>query len=225
MNKKNKQMKNIIILFVFLVSVSLSSCVKDGYIDTGLANGKVDGTIWYYLNIDNELNNYNWDSTVLVIEKAGLVDYFDDPDANITFFAPTSLSIMRYMYEGANPYGGEPRYEKIDDMPADVCHDLIMKYVVKGKYKVQDFKDGDPVEGNYIGEGGEFMTTEGGSEIWTCKWTKSFFRNGVELVDGETVLLLSSKEYKYDITINSSDIEPTNGIVHSLSYGHVFGKI
>ena len=220
-------MKNILILLIFITSISLSSCVKNGYIDTGLVDGRHDGTIWEYLNMDNELNNYNWDSTVLVIEKAGLVDYFNDPNANITFFAPTSLSIMRYMYEDINPnyYVFEPRYEKIEQIPANICRELLMKYVIKGKYKVQDFKKGEPVQGRYYGKEGEFLTTEGGNEIWTCKWTKNYFKNGIELVDGETILLMSSKEYQYEITINSSDIEPNNGIVHSLTYGHVFGKI
>lgn len=220
-------MKNILILLIFIMSISLCSCVKNGYIDTGLANGKHDCTIWEYLNKDDYLSNYNWDSTVLVIEKAGLADYFDNPNADITFFGPTSLSIMKYMYEDPDKtnYVTEIRYERIADIPADVCRELIMRYVVKGKYKVQDFKKGEPLDGRYYGKDGEFMATEGGNEIWTCKWTKSYFENGIELTSGETILLLSSKEYKYDITINSSDIEPNNGIVHSLTYGHVFGKI
>ena len=51
-------MKNIGIILVLL---SLFSCeTKYNYIDSGLANGRFDGTMYDYLHS----NSYDWDSTL-----------------------------------------------------------------------------------------------------------------------------------------------------------------
>ena len=59
--------------FLFLFILGLGACDDDYFHDSGLANGRHDCTVWEYLHTDA----YNWDSTILVIERAGLVDLFD----------------------------------------------------------------------------------------------------------------------------------------------------
>ncbi len=58
---------SVVVLFLF-------SCnTKYNIIDTGLANGKFAGNMYEYL----QSNHYDWDSTVLMIKKADLVDLFE----------------------------------------------------------------------------------------------------------------------------------------------------
>ena len=66
--------------FLFLFIWSLGACNDDYFHDSGLANGRHDCTVWEYLHTDA----YNWDSTILVIERAGLVDLFDGKDPEIS---------------------------------------------------------------------------------------------------------------------------------------------
>lgn len=67
-------MKNILILLGLLFAV----CSCDDYFhDSGLADGKHDCTMWEYLNTQPQ----DWDSTVLLIERAGLVDLFDGKES------------------------------------------------------------------------------------------------------------------------------------------------
>ena len=84
-------------IFIILLMVFIgSACTKENFIDTGKASGIFDGNILEYMKNDP----YNWDSTVVVIEWAGLTSLFEGKDAQypeITFFGPTRLSILRYM--------------------------------------------------------------------------------------------------------------------------------
>lgn len=209
-------MRNI---FIFIIVILFyTSCTDNNYLDTGLANGKHDCTIWEYLNKDDYFSNYNWDTTALVIERGGLVDLFDDPDANITFFGPTNLAILKFMLDND--------YEKVSDIPVDKCHDLILKYVIDGKYKVDDFPRGDFILGSIIGEGGETYTTKAGTELWIYSKKDDFDKDGNQREDaGPLNLHITSLDLEREIIIASSDIEPNNGIVHSLAYGHYFGEI
>lgn len=51
--------------------------------------------MWEYFHTDS----YNWDSTIIMIEHAGLKSLFDGTGEyeQITFFGLTNLSILRYM--------------------------------------------------------------------------------------------------------------------------------
>lgn len=103
-------MKNIGIILVLL---SLFSCeTKYNYIDSGLANGRFDGTMYDYLHS----NSYDWDSTLLLVERAGLEDLFQGKQAGyekITFFGPTNLSILRWMIEQG--------YNAVREIPEATC--------------------------------------------------------------------------------------------------------
>lgn len=55
-------------LLLFWVPVRITK-----YVDTGLANGKHDCTVWEYLHSQPD----DWDSTIIMIEHAGMKEYFD----------------------------------------------------------------------------------------------------------------------------------------------------
>ena len=85
-------------LFIIGFMIIFCGCRKDYFHDTGLANGKHDCTIWEYMQQDRE----NWDSTILVIKRAGLQSLFDgtdDENKEITFFGPTNMSIMQFLFK------------------------------------------------------------------------------------------------------------------------------
>ena len=48
--------------------VVLGACTDYQYVDTGLANGKHDCTVWEYLHSQPD----DWDSTIIMIEHAGM---------------------------------------------------------------------------------------------------------------------------------------------------------
>lgn len=83
------------IYMIVLIASFLWECDDNYFHDTGLANGVHDCTMWEYLRSDHE----NWDSTVLLIQRAGLVPLFEGKSAEypeITFFGPTNLSIINF---------------------------------------------------------------------------------------------------------------------------------
>ena len=54
---------------IIVVMLSLGACETNyGTINTGLANGKFDGSMYEYF----QANHYDWDSLVLMIDRAGL---------------------------------------------------------------------------------------------------------------------------------------------------------
>ena len=99
-------MEKVNVFFRCLVVVTLvvlGACTDYQYVDTGLANGKHDCTVWEYLHSQPG----DWDSTIIMIEHAGMKEYFDGSRQNeqITFFGITNLSILAYMldYKEAHP--------------------------------------------------------------------------------------------------------------------------
>ena len=77
-----------------LLLVNLYSCTDYNYIDGGLANGVHDCTMWQYF----ENQTVDWDSTMLMIEHAGMKSCFDGSGQykQITFFGITDIAIARF---------------------------------------------------------------------------------------------------------------------------------
>ena len=118
-------------IFIILLMVFIgSACTKENFIDTGKASGIFDGNILEYMKNDP----YNWDSTVVVIEWAGLTSLFEGKDAQypeITFFGPTRLSILRYMLNNG--------IERIKDVEPQVWKEMMLRYVISGKHMKDSF--------------------------------------------------------------------------------------
>ena len=59
------------ILLAISIVLTIVSCTTDYNMNnTGLANGKFDGTMYDYFHSDS----YNWDSLIIMIDRAGLQD-------------------------------------------------------------------------------------------------------------------------------------------------------
>jgi hypothetical protein len=201
-------MKKIYILLFSIIT--LFSCQKQEFIDTGKANGVFQGTMLEYMENDS----YNWDTTVLVIKRAGLEELFSGNDTDnpqITFLGCTSISIMRYMF----PKG----YKKVDDIPVDECKELILRHVFPSK-----IMRGDIEKGFYLPEktGGKEYSTIGGNKIWMCRYNQNW--GGIPEA-GPEKLYIFSVENSTTTDIASTNIETDNGVVHSLHYKYIFGQL
>lgn len=196
------------IVFILLLLAGFSSCTtEDNFIDTGKANGKFNGTMLAYLKSDK----YNWDLTVEMIARAGLNDLFDGKDAAhpaITFIGPTKFSILRYMLQN--------NYATVAAVPVATCKDLLLRHVIDGKKKAAEIATGSPIPR----KGGVLLPTVQGTKLFLYT-----FKGPVGGVAGAgpLELFVESENANFRFDIASTDIEPTNGVVHSLHYDYTLG--
>lgn len=201
---------------IVVMVLCLCSCTKYNYINGGTANGIHDCTMWEYFHT----NSYDWDSTVVMIEHAGLKSLFDGTGEykQITFFGLTSNSILRYMLEN--------NYERVTDIPIGKCQDIIQKLVAPKRIMLNDVPRGNRIQS---GGGIESAFVEYDGLVFDCirgslfLWTQRMAYNDIEDT-GEIALYIASRNQ--DGTRNervaSTDIQTTNGVVHSLNYDFRF---
>ena len=201
-----------ILLFIGVCFVAIS-CTKENFIDTGLANGDHDCSMLEYMRGDH----YNWDSTVVMIEHAGLTDLFEgkDPDyPKFTFFGVTSMSILRYMLDN--------EIDCIADMDPETCKQMLLEYVYDEVILAEEVPEGTKslVWPPITGEGGVEITPVGGKTCRLFAETEDY--EGVDDAGGTYIYLESNRTTH---TVASANIKFTNGIIHSLHYNHTFGKL
>lgn len=217
-------MKQIILLGL-LLSLFVG-CTKYNQIDTGLAQKKYPGNMYEYFHSDS----YNWDSLLLFIEYTGLKEYFTGEKAGyeeITFFGPTNHSIRRKIYEKyswssdytTRVYKYHSVKEFVEGEGEDYCRELILSHIVKGKYEVEDIPRGTSDDG----ESGIVFTSANGTKFRVFSFQEPYEQTPdagpiVLYIKGGTIMSTS-------IDVASTDIEPTNGIVHSLAYGFTLGQL
>ena len=196
-------------IWIFLSIVfSCMACTKENFIDTGNASGIFDGSIMEYMRQHPQ----DWDSTVVVIEWAGLAQLFEGKDPQypeITFWGPTNLSIIRYMLDNG--------IKQVKDVEPEVWKSMMLRYVIPGKYKREDFATGDSKTGC------DTFTALGGNHLRVYRVLTSY-KDIPEA--GPAELWVHSSDTGYSVAqVASADIEPDNGIVHSLMYAFTFGKL
>ena len=201
---------------IVVMVLCFCSCTKYNYINGGTANGIHDCTMWEYFHT----NSYDWDSTVVMIEHAGLKSLFDGTGEykQITFFGLTSNRILRYMLEN--------NYERVTDIPVGKCQDIIQKLVAPKRIMLNDVPRGNRIQS---GGGIESAFVEYDGLVFDCirgslfLWTQRMAYNDIEDT-GEIALYIASRNQ--DGTRNervaSTDIQTTNGVVHSLNYDFRF---
>ena len=201
---------------IVVMVLCLCSCTKYNYINGGTANGIHDCTMWEYFH----KNSFDWDSTIVMIVHAGLKSLFDGTGEykQITFFGLTSNSILRYMLEN--------NYERVTDIPVGKCQDIIQKLVAPKRIMLNDVPRGNRIQS---GGGIESAFVEYDGLVFDCirgslfLWTQRMAYNDIEDT-GEIALYIASRNQ--DGTRNervaSTDIQTTNGVVHSLNYDFRF---
>lgn len=207
---------------VFLVVVLGSSCTKYDYIDGGLAKGEHDCTMWEYFHTDS----YDWDSTILMIEHAGLKSLFDGTGEykEITFFGLTNLSIRAYMLEyNKELEEDDPEYlHRVTDISSAKCKEILEKLIVPKRVMSQDIP-----RGRRVRRGSEYLETDG--TTLSCirgtlfLWTVRDAWQGVEDVGAISLNIASHNvENANNEVVASTNIQTTNGVVQALNYNFNF---
>ena len=209
-------MKHIFILGLVCLVLGMGACMEDNFIKSGVHNGRFDGSLLEYLKAPG--HSYDWDSTARLVEQAGpeVVRLFEgkDPEhSEITFLGPTNHSIRRYMLDN--------EIERISDMDPEECKYLILQCVLDGKIYRDDVPRGKYDEEEPVpGEGGEYMVTLAGTTIWLYTYQQTL--QGIPDV-GAVAMGVFSQSMFMDYAIASSNIEPNNCVVHSLTYKFTLG--
>ena len=115
-------MKKIMILWIIVASAWACDTKQDVW-NSGVCSPYFDGTIMDYLRADN----YNWELTVAMIERAGLTDLFEgqvDTLPEITFWAPKSYSIARWLLDSQKDAVPGSIYTTVEDVPVELCREL-----------------------------------------------------------------------------------------------------
>lgn len=201
---------------IFALAIIFVSCdPKENFIDTGISDGKYDGNMMTYF----ASNHYDWDSTVLVIHQADIENIFlgTNPEyPEITFLGPTNHSIRRWMLNEG--------YNKVTDIPAELCEEMMLKHIIKGKYMKEDiaYRNMDFTASSPDQDGGTELTCLGGNKILAYKERLDY---GGVTEAGAIVLRFYSRELYQKVPLASADIECDNGVVHSLNYTYTFGEL
>lgn len=197
------------ILIIGIISISILSCGKDQYHDSGLANGKHNCTVWEYLQQDNQ---NNWDSVVVMIRRAGVQDVFDGSNPQypeITFFGPVNYSVMQFLYKTENEEG-ERLYHSIQDIPTEICRQMVLSHILLRRMMKEEFD----YEIKGTDTGGTIMQTLTGIDLRVYRIKTPY--NGIPDI-GPEYLAIHALEKGHKSDVASADIECTNGVVHSLS--------
>lgn len=217
-------MKRIILLGL-LLSLFIG-CTKYNQIDTGLAQKKYPGNMYEYFHSDS----YNWDSLLLFIEYTGLKEYFTGEKAGyeeITFFGPTNHSIRRKIFEKyswsadytTRVYKYHSVREFVEGEGEEYCRRLILSHIVQGRYEVEDIPRGTSDDR----ESGIIFTSANGTKFRVFSFQEPYEQTPDA---GPIVLYIKGgSAMSTSIDVASTDIEPINGIVHSLAYGFTWGQL
>ena len=210
-----------------------TACSKDDYyVDGGLADPIFEGSIMQYL----ESKPVQFDTIVQIIKLSGLEEQFQSDE--FTFFAPSDENIKNLIGAldrgGVNAslyYLGRDTIKTLADVDSVIWRKYLERYMFTGKNKLMDYPQIDfsllniyPVQ-NYYSFSGQVCNI-------------GVVYNDAEVKDGESSIKYMGYRqlhisYIPDVSfptswvtvrVASSDIQPTNGVVHVLDYTNgVFG--
>lgn len=194
---------------------TMASCTKFDIVDTGSSNGDHDMVMWDYFKADP----YNWDSIMVMANHAGVKDIFDGTSKygkDITFLGITNHSIRRYLLTND--------LQKVTDIPADECREIILSNLIAGAMLVDDFIEGKPSEdtNELIGTGGKKYTTFSGKTLWIYTIKEPF--GGVPQAGAKSIQIVALDTQKR-IRVASTDIKTRTGVVQALDYNFTIKDI
>ena len=216
-----------------LLLVNLYSCTDYNYIDGGLAIGVHDCTMWQYF----ENQTVDWDSTMLMIEHAGMKSCFDGSGQykQITFFGITDIAIARFMLQHNSELDTKKEagilvddndyWNKVKDMPADSCAAILKKLIIpEQKIMLKDMPRGNRllVDQKYVESGGKPFTTLYGDEIFT--WMVPGDYDELKDAGAKVLWIARRRNTSSNHRIASTDIQTTTGVINSMDYGFAMGN-
>lgn len=225
------QNKHKILLVLSLAFLALTSC-KKYYVETGIHEAKYDGNILQYLQDKKPF----FDSTLMVINLAGMNDVISKE--NITFFAPPSSSIFKSI-KRLNAYlrtYGKDTVSQLSQIKPQVWKNVLSQYIFKGSNRLKDYPQRDTL--SYLAYPGQGYTSYGnrtmnigvifndavvyndkGAEI-----SRVAYAGYRQLFLAYIPDLSNPQAFLMNAPIATSDIQPTNGVLHVLNtVRHNFG--
>jgi len=209
-----------VILAVFSCILMSCSKEKDYFYDTGVHKAKYDGTILQYLKSKPVL----FDSLVMAIDAAGMNDVFEKE--NITFFAPGNSCIykaVKWLNEDLR-MNGKDTVSKFTQIKPEVWKEALSLYIFKGSYLLKDIPQIDTLALNaFPGQG---YASYGGRSM-----NIGVFYNdagGIKYVGYRQLVLSFIPDFSnpkvglINAPIATSDIQPTNGVIHALRFNTHF---
>lgn len=225
-----KRFNGLLILLLGIFCMATGCKKKSYFIDSGVTNAKFDGNIMQYL----ESKPLYFDTLTAVIKLAGMEDVFKNE--NITFFAPPDPSIGASV-SALNSYlyiTGKDTVKTLADIKPKVWKEMLSMYIFKGTSRLKDFRQVDTLAlDTYSGQG--YLSYNN-----TPMNIGVIFNDAVNGPKDDKVTikyagyrqlmvsfipdLSKPKSLWVNAPVSSSDINPTNGIVHSLKFtNHYFG--
>lgn len=215
----------ILKLGIFFASILLVfGCNKDKYyVDGGLSNPNYPGNMLQYL----QAKKFYFDTLARVIKIAGLEQNFQHDD--MTFFAPTNHSIERILSNTNKVLyqAGKDTVVSLDEISPEIWRKYLMRYMFKGSNRLKDYPQLDV----------NLLNLYPGQDYYS--YNNTILNIGVIYDDingikygGYRHLAIS---YIQDLNnpnyyptwirndVASSDIKPTNGVVHTLNDYTTFG--
>lgn len=232
-----------IAMLLAMATLCLASCKQNEYYtDGGLANPYFNGSILDYL----DSKPVEFDSIAQIIRLAGLTDTFNTHE--FTFFAPRDEMVKRLLgqvnYDGEDPllmgsgvnqalYNlGLDTISSLADVDSAIWRKYLERHMFRGRKLLADYPQIDFA----------LLSTFGGENYYAYNNTVSNI--GVVFNDAVTGSGINQTVLKYmgyrqlNITyipnvsqpdvlgqtakVASSDIQPTNGVVHVLDYTSTF---
>ncbi|WP_133578221.1 hypothetical protein [Pedobacter metabolipauper] len=201
----------------------LSSCAKDSYYrDGGKANPIFDGNMLEFLQSKPK----EFDTIAQVIKLAGMEEVFKNEE--LTFFAPND-KFIRQTIRRLNP---ELRTLYLDtiktlaDIKPEIWRKYLSRYLFKGKNKLADYSQIDFDLINTFPGQNYFSYNNAVLNIGVIYESA----NGVKylgyrrLVINHIPDISKPRDNWQGGTVSSSDIQPSNGVVHTLVWeGRLFG--
>ena len=109
--------------------------------------------------------------------------------------------------------------EAVDGIGLEKCKNILLSHIVKGKFEVKDIPRGTGSDN----ESGVVFT--GGSDNTFRVYSFRETYNCVAETGAIRLYIMGGINFSTAIDVASTDIEPENGIVHSLAYGYIFGQL
>ena len=224
MKNINRYLKSVPLLALLAIMV-ISSCKKDNYyVDGGKADPAFKGNMLQYLE-----SNPKFDTIAQIVKLAGMEKIFTDE--KITFFAPTDEVIRRTIGQvnavrpelrfGLNQFlftAGKDTIKTLSDINPIIWRKFLSRYVFKGAYKLKDYPQLDfDLKPIYPGS---FYTSYDGdlanigvvfNDVNGVKYT------GYRQLSFSYIPDPSDPTNYIPVAVASSDIQPSNGIVHVLA--------
>lgn len=225
----------IISLALFFL-IFIGACKKDNYyIDGGLAQAKFEGSVMDYLDAKPR----EFDTIASIIRLAGLEEDFKNKE--FTLFAPRDENVKKLIglarkNATTQAYGvnqilymlGRDTIKTLADVDSVIWRKYLLRYMFNGKRKLADYPQIDfDLLNIYKGQNYSAL----GNAV--CNIGVKF-HDAVNDNDGANVTVLKYMGYRqlfisyirdvsqpnnwYSIPVASSDIQPTNGVVHVLDY-------